>query len=175
MNPFCFQSSCIPGILQQLQVSMVAHNGCLRNLSLWFICASQVVGKLIFKSVVEKQNSTLIYHTLPLSQLWQTETWQLRSCQLESCSCSVPWMNTSHCWVWQCFFPGHLGRILDSHFIYPFILKCTFWHQLPIQPASLSAEASYLNSVWEVFFGGSGASSGRELWRWCARGGGWRI
>lgn len=64
-----FKSSCIPGVLQQLQVSMVAHNGCLRKLCLWFICASRVVGKLIFKSVVGKQNSTVIYHTLPPSQL----------------------------------------------------------------------------------------------------------
>lgn len=98
-----FKSSCIPGVLQQLQVSMVAHNGCLRKLCLWFVCASRVVGKLIFKSVVGKQNSTVIYHTLPPSQLWQIETWQLRSCQLESCSWPVLWMNTSHCWDRRCF------------------------------------------------------------------------
>lgn len=141
----------------------MARNGCLRNLSLWFRCAFQVAGKLIFKSVVGKQHSTLIYPVRPPSQLWQTETWQLRSCQLESYSQPLLWMNTSHCQGWRDCVSWSFGK--DSFFLiflYPFLLKCTFWHQPYVQPASLSTETSHLNSMWEVFSEGNGASVGKE-------------
>lgn len=66
--------------------------------------------------------------------------------------------------IWEEFFSF-------SQFLYPFLLKRSFWHQLYIQPASLSTEPSQPNSVWEVFSGGNGAASaGKEpsvRRRWC--------
>lgn len=91
------------------------------------------------------------------------------SCQLESCSSCLHLITISHYRVLtgrSCVYHNHSR--FPGCFFFPsfhlFLLECTFWHQPYVLAASLSAETLHLNSVWEVFSGGDGASVEKELW-----------